>query len=210
VVSFPHVSTPDTCIHISPPPYVPQTRTIPFFVIWPPELYLVRIRYYKAFATSSPLCLFLAQIFFWISYSHRLSACVPPSVWETKFHTHKNNRQNYSSKQVNLYILVSKYSSYCVTITKVYFTAISRRVPKLLARCGRQHRHNCRQHYCRQRVAFWACYQHQVQWRADHSSPSQHGWSMPDNRYYYTHKWKEIFYIHSQILRQNVNESNVV
>ena len=41
-----------------------------------------------------------AQIFSSAPYSQTRSAFVPPSMWATKFHTHKNNRQNYTTTPI--------------------------------------------------------------------------------------------------------------
>ena len=41
VVSFPQVSPPKSCIHLSSPPYVFRAPPASFFLIWSPESYLV-------------------------------------------------------------------------------------------------------------------------------------------------------------------------
>src|SRR5215469_13129638 len=41
VVSFPQVSPPEPCAHLSPPPYVPHAPPISFFSILPPAQYQV-------------------------------------------------------------------------------------------------------------------------------------------------------------------------
>ena len=45
-----------------------------------------------------------AQIFSWTQYSLTSEAYARPSVWKTKFYTHTNEMQNYSSVYFNLYI----------------------------------------------------------------------------------------------------------
>jgi hypothetical protein len=36
------------------------------------------------------------------SYSQAPSACVLPSMWQTKFHTHTKQKESYSSVYLNL------------------------------------------------------------------------------------------------------------
>jgi len=46
--SFPQISAPRSCMHLSCRPYVPHTPPISFFLIWSPEKYFVRNTEYKA------------------------------------------------------------------------------------------------------------------------------------------------------------------
>ena len=41
-----------------------------------------------------------------VPYSQTPSAYVPASVWQTNFHTHTEDRQNYSSVHFNRYVIV--------------------------------------------------------------------------------------------------------
>jgi hypothetical protein len=86
VVSFPHVSPPKICMHLSSSPYMLHAR---------PSLlpcYLVPLR----------------PTYFLSPYSQTPSDYVPLSMCATNFHTKQNNRQHYSSIYLNLYILDSK------------------------------------------------------------------------------------------------------
>ena len=42
MISFPQVSTPETCAFLSPPPYAPHAQPISFFSILPPAQYWVK------------------------------------------------------------------------------------------------------------------------------------------------------------------------
>ena len=49
MVSFPQVSQPEPCAHLSPPPYTPHAPPISFFSILPPAQYWVRNTDHEAF-----------------------------------------------------------------------------------------------------------------------------------------------------------------
>jgi hypothetical protein len=92
-LSFPQVSSPETCVHLSCPSNVPHGSPNPFFSILLPEQYLVRNTNHKAlryvvFSTTLLSRLSEAQIFSSAPYSRIPSAYVPPSIWKTKLHTH--------------------------------------------------------------------------------------------------------------------------
>ena len=89
VVSFPQVSPPKPYIRLSSPPYLVHAPPIPFFSIWSPEQYWVRITdHYVVFSTPLLPRLSQAHIFSWTPYSQTPLAYVPPSMYVTKFHTH--------------------------------------------------------------------------------------------------------------------------
>ena len=80
-------------MHLSCSPYVLHALPISVFLIWSSEWYLVRNTEHKAppYAVfSTPLLSHpsWAQISSSASYSWKLSAYIPPSVWATKFYTH--------------------------------------------------------------------------------------------------------------------------
>jgi hypothetical protein len=100
VVSFPQVSLPKPSMHISFPHtcYMPRTSHYSRFD-YPNHI----VEEHKSWRSSlcsllhspvaSPL---LGPKSSSASYSRTPSAYVPPSIWETKFHTHTKNRQNWS------------------------------------------------------------------------------------------------------------------
>jgi hypothetical protein len=80
---------------------------ISFFSILSPTQYWVRstdheVPHYDVFFTPLLPCPSWTQIFSLTPYSQTPSAYVSPSMSATKFHTHKNNRQNYSFVYRNL------------------------------------------------------------------------------------------------------------
>jgi hypothetical protein len=95
-----------------------HTSPLPIRAICPAHLIVLelitRIIFSEEYrSSSSSLCSFLHSVLSGPSqvqipssapYSPTTPACVPPPVWATKFHTHTNNRQNYSPVNLNLYI----------------------------------------------------------------------------------------------------------
>jgi hypothetical protein len=101
VASLLQVSPPKPCINFFSPPYALHARPSnssrfyhPNNIGWGIQLLVKQLL---------PLPCYLAppkpKIFFSGPYSQIPSACVPPSMSATKFHTHKNNRQYYSYDQ---------------------------------------------------------------------------------------------------------------
>jgi len=80
VASFPQVSPPESCRHLSSPPYVLHAPPISFFSIWSPKLYLVRstdhkVSCYVAFPTLCYLVLLRPNIFLSTIFSNIPSLC---------------------------------------------------------------------------------------------------------------------------------------
>ena len=103
-------------MHFSCLPYVPHAPPVLFLLISPPIQYLVRITRYEVPScsivfqspvtlslSSSPLLPCLSQAF--LSIYRISSACVPCSVWETRFIPILNNWQYYRYVYFNLYVL---------------------------------------------------------------------------------------------------------
>src|SRR5215510_9861441 len=93
MVSFPPVSPPEPCAHLSPPPYAPHAPPISFVSILPPAQYWVRSTdhlapHYVIFSIPLLPRPSWAQILSSTPYSQTPLAYVPPSMSATKFHTH--------------------------------------------------------------------------------------------------------------------------
>ena len=63
---------------------------------------IIKLRFMKFSAFPCCLVPLRPKIFSSALYSLTFWAYVPPSMWTTEFHTHTNNRQNYSSVYLNL------------------------------------------------------------------------------------------------------------
>ena len=97
VVSFAQVSAPKRCIRLFSPPYVLHAPPVSLFSSLSPAEYWVRSTDPSAplYAASSIHLLphsSWAELFSSAPYSQTPSACVPPSVSATKFHTHKKQQ----------------------------------------------------------------------------------------------------------------------
>ena len=109
VISIPPVSPPRPYIPPSPHPYASHAQPISFFSILSPAQYWVRSTNHLApryaISTIPPLPFpSSVQIFSSTPCSQTPSASFPPAMSTTKLHTHKNNRQNYSSTYLDLQI----------------------------------------------------------------------------------------------------------
>src|SRR5215475_7640913 len=110
MASFPQASPPTPCVHLYPPPYAPHAPPISFVSILPPAQYWVRSTdhsapCYAAFSIPPSPRPSQVQILSSTPYSQTPSACVPPSMSATRFHTHTKPR----AKLLVLYILIFKF-----------------------------------------------------------------------------------------------------
>jgi hypothetical protein len=108
VVSFNQLSPPNACMHMYWLPCVLHTLHIALVLLLSPEYYLVRSTdlnpSFIVFSTNllpRPSC---ARISSSATYCRTSAAYAPPLVLQTKYRNHKNNRQNYSSVYLNIYI----------------------------------------------------------------------------------------------------------
>jgi hypothetical protein len=88
LATFPQVSPPTPCAHLSPPPYAPHAPPISFISIVPPAQYRVRNTYHSVprYVASSIPC-HLVPLRPKYSPQHRILKHPHPML-VTKFHTH--------------------------------------------------------------------------------------------------------------------------
>jgi hypothetical protein len=102
MVSFPQVSPPNPCMHLSSPPHLPHAPPISVFLIWPPIKYLVSSTEHCSVFHSPYTVPLKVQKSHPAPHSWTPSAYVHPSLRETMFHTHTNEQ----AKLFILYILI--------------------------------------------------------------------------------------------------------
>ena len=111
VISFPQVSPPKPCIHLSSPPYVLHAPPISFFSLWSPEQYWVGSTIIKLLIMwFSPLPCHIIPLRPKYSPQHLVlkhpQPTFLPQCERPSFSPIHNNGQNYSSVYVNLCVFV--------------------------------------------------------------------------------------------------------